>query len=174
MSLIKNNNKKQTFYFIITITIAFIACVFFTFFKYKFSFATLFIIVLAAAACGGLANIDSSIRSFYYPLKITIEDVGRFVRISNIKEGRVGLVDYGFNGFSAIGDKSVRKWYYAKIFPEQILNVDTVLKIESSDNGLVFKKVKVNGWVEKINGYAGDQNKEPLEILNEEFAVLTD
>ncbi len=167
------SKEKETFYFPIAIVLIFLTAVITGFVQYGFSFGAFGVFLISVIVCGSLAGIDSNIRgeisSFKNPLEISAQDAGRIVRIKKIKDDKIGLVDYGYSSEYGARDTSTALWYKSSCFPKNLQNIGMVLKIESTKNDLVFKKVQVNGWIASVKFETKD--KEPLEVLDEEFTV---
>lgn len=99
--------------------------------------------------------------SFKDPCNITTEDAGKILKVTHIQGNRIGLVRWGYTEYG-IGKLDRYSIYYVMWdIPVELRNIGDIFKVESTTNGVVFKKIQVNGFE--------DKSKKPFEILNNTY-----
>jgi len=125
--------------------------------------ATIFLGIFYFTIAGAIVGTNHEMKLFDNPYTVSENDAGRMIKIKEIKDGKIGVVTWGYKDYALQELQGYKDYYWMSGFPKGVCNVGNILKIENTDNGIVFKNVKVNGF--------RDKTKEPFEILEKEYRV---
>ena len=102
------------------------------------SVVVVFYLIFAPSVRGALLEADS----FKNPKRVSRRDVGRVIKIKELKDGRVGVVSWGIKnkGMGEITDHKDYYWGYS--FPINFCKVGDIVSIKEIEGKIVFKIVK--------------------------------
>jgi len=107
-------------------------------------------------------GITNEKESFKNPFNISINDNKRIVRVSVVYNDKLGLVSYGYKNLG-IGDlQSFNEYYHISDIPLELREVDKIFKIESTEEGFVFRKIVTKELLNKTS---------KLEVSSEIYKV---
>lgn len=145
---------------VVVITIV-IGAIGFIFLKFETFPAIILTVVVLSSICLAIlffAGIRQEKTTLENPLEISTSDAGKIFRVVEIRENCLGLKLWGLTSYYLYEEiDSFLTYYKIGNIPEELQNCGQLFKVESTNKGLVYKRVVF---------YGNKNKKKPFEVFD--------